>query len=252
MWLGYCLVFLLLISHAIPFSAQDLPVRIPKVLYSCDTAGVLGCFPLIRNGDKSYELGNTSKATLVGEEATVAVDQFSAEKIVIHYKDAEKTAIFTGRLLGALVQGTVTSTTRAGGKTIQLDGKWTALVVGEAADFAQVSSRMPAVMNVCQTNDDDRGLPREDCFTWSWDAKSPAFAGNFLTVERFDQGGVRIMGSSQHGTAVLAAYSGKMEGSRIQGTIEYFSGDGHNWSGTWTASLTPAGKTQGSGIDAKF
>ena len=232
---GICTLLLFLSAVLLCF-AQNKPVRIPKVLYSCDTAGVLGCFPLLRSGDNSYVLGNTSKASLSGEDATIEVQQHDAVEIVIAYKDMDKSAIFSGRLAANQVQGAVISSTTAGGKVVKLDGKWVALVVNEAADFAQISSHVPVTMNVCQTNDDDRNT-REDCFSWSWDPKSAVFAGNLMTIERFDQHGVSITGISQHGTAVLAAYTGKLDGNKIQGNVDYFSGDGNKWSGKWTATF---------------
>jgi hypothetical protein len=240
MWLGRFLISFFFLSSITACFSQNEPARIPKVLYSCDTAGVLGCFPLIRNGDKNYVLGNAAKASLSGEEATIAVEQHDAVEIVISYKDLDKSAIFSGRLMGNRVQGAVVSSTSAGGKIVKLDGKWIALAVTEAADFSQISSRLPAVMNVCQTNDDDRNATKEDCFTLSWDVTNPVFAGNLMTIERFDEHAVSIMGMSQHGTGVLAAYSGKLDGNRIHGTVDYFSGDGHNWAGKWTASFEPA------------
>jgi len=187
----------------------------------------------------TYVLGNTANASLVGEEATIHVEQHDAVEMVLSYKDMDKSAIFSGRLAGNRVQGAVVSSTSAGGKIVKLDGKWIALVVNEAADFSQISSRVPTEMNICQTNDDDRNAVKEDCFIWSWEQKSSVFAGNLLTIERFDDHGVSITGMSQHGTAVLAAYTGKLEGSKIRGTVDYFSGDGHNWAGKWTASFTP-------------
>jgi len=64
-----------------------------------------------------------------------------------------------------------------------------------------------------------------------------------MTIEQFDQHGVSITGISQHGTAMLAAYTGKMTGNKIQGNVDYFSGDGHNWSGKWTGTFeAPAPK----------
>jgi hypothetical protein len=227
-------ISLLLISSGVFSAAQNHPARIPKVLYSCDTAGVLGCFPLVRDGDKSYTLGNPSKAGFAGE-ATITVERFDAGGIALSYKDdANKTATFTGKLQGGRIQGTATSTTMTGAKGVKLDGKWFALVVTDATDL---SSRLPAVMNVCQTNDDDSGSPKEDCFSWSWDAKSPVFAGNLVTMERFDAGVVIITGMNQRGTGGLAAYTGKIEGGRILGTVDYFSGDGQTWKGKWTATF---------------
>lgn len=234
LWLGIWLFF----ATAFVSFAQSKPVRIPKILYSCDTGGVLGCFPLLRSGDNAYVLGNTSKASLSGEDAAIEVQQHDAVEIVIGYKDMDKSAIFSGRLAGNRVQGAVVSSTSAGGKIVKLDGKWVALVVNEAADFAQIASRIPVTMNVCQTNDDDRNM-KEDCFTWSWDPQNAVFTGNLMTIERFDQHGVSITGISQHGTAVLAAYTGKIDGNKIQGNVDYFSGDGNNWSGKWAATFTP-------------
>jgi hypothetical protein len=239
LWLGRCFVAFLFLFFVPGCFAQNKPARIPKILYSCDTAGVLGCFPLLRNGDAAYVLGNTSKASLVGEEATITVEKHDAVEIVLSYKDLDKSAILSGRLTGNRVQGAVVSSTSAGGKIVKLDGKWIALVVAEAVDFSQISSRVPTEMNICQTNDEDRNVAKEDCFTWSWDPKSPVFRGSQMTVERFDAGGVSITGMSQHGTVVLAAYAGKLEGNKISGTVDYISGDGHNWAGKWTASFTP-------------
>jgi hypothetical protein len=245
MWLGrYFISFFLVCSFSACF-AQTKSARIPKVLYSCDTAGVLGCFPLLRSGEQAYVLGNTSKASLAGEEASITVEQHDAVEIVISYRDMDKSAIFSGRLAGNRIQGSAVSSTTVSGKVVKLDGKWIAIVVNEAADFSQISSRIPVTMDVCQTNDDDRNA-KQDCFTWSWDPNSAVFGGNLMTIEKFDAHGVSITGISQHGTAVLAAYTGKLDGNRIQGDVDYFSGDGHNWTGKWTATFvlaaTPAQK----------
>lgn len=236
-WLGIWLALLLLISCVVVAFAQDKSLRIPKILYSCDTAGVLGCFPLLRNGDNTYVLGNTSNASLSGEEAEITVMQHDAVEIVIGYKDMDKAAIFSGRLMGNRVQGSAISSAATAGKVVKVDGKWIALVVNEAAEFSQISSRIPVNMNVCQSNDDDRNAANDDCFAWSWDPKSAAFTGNRMTIERFDDHGVSITGISQHGTAMLAAYTGKLNGNKIQGAVDYFSGDGHSWSGKWTATF---------------
>jgi len=237
-WLGIWLASLLFVSSVVSFGQNKSP-RIPKVLYSCDTAGVLGCFPLLRSGENAYVLGNTSNASLAGEEADISVMQHDAVELVISYKDMDKSAIFSGRITGNLVQGSAVSSTAAGGKIIKVDGKWIALTVNEAADFSQFASRIPVTMNICQTNDDDRNAVSEDCFAWSWDPKSPAFTGTRMTIERFDDHGVSITGISQHGTAMLAAYTGKVSGNKIQGTVDYFSGDGHNWTGKWMATFEP-------------
>ena len=37
---------------------------------------------------------------------------------------------------------------------------------------------------------------------------------------------------SQHGTVSTTAYTGKLEGNKIRGTVDYFSGDGHGF-GEW-------------------
>ena len=237
MWLGIWLASLLFVSSFVAIFAQNKPPRIPKVLYSCDTAGVLGCFPLLRSGEDAYVLGNTSNATLIGEEAEIAVVKHDAVEIVISYKDMDKSAIFSGRIAGNRVQGSAVSSASIAGKTVKVDGKWLALSVNESADFNEIASRIPVVMNVCQTNDDDRNTTSEDCFPWSWDPKSATFTGGRMTIERFDEHGVSITGMSQHGTAMLAAYSGKLSGTKIQGTVDYFSGDGHSWSGKWTATF---------------
>jgi hypothetical protein len=192
---------------------------------------------MMRNGERSYALGNVSEARLAGEEGTIAVEKFDADEIVITYKDADKEAKFTGQLVGNRIQGLVASNVLAGGKTVKLFGKWTALAVADSSESAQMSSHVPMVMNVCQTNDDNHASEKEDCFSWSWDPKSPVFAGNLMTLERFDAGGVVITGMSQHGTGGLASYSGKLNGNKIQGTVDYFSGDGHQWTGKWTASF---------------
>jgi len=189
MWSGRGFIWLLFFSSDLLSAGQNQPTRIPKVLYSCDTAGVMGCFPLVRNGDRSYALGNLSK-TGFGGEATVLVEQFATGSIVLSYKDdADKTATFTGKLQDSRIQGAVASTIMAGGKPVKLDGKWIALAVMDAPDFSQISSHMPAMMNVCQTNDDDRNSPKESCFNWSWDPKNPVFAGNLVTVESISSRG---------------------------------------------------------------
>lgn len=240
MWLGILFTSLLFLSSVLVAFAQNKPPRIPKILYSCDTAGVLGCFPLLRSGEHAYVLGNTSNASFAGEDASIEVEQHDAVEIVISYKDMDKSGIFSGRLSGNRVQGSAVSSSSTGGKVVKLDGKWVALVVNEAADFSQIASRIPVMMNVCQTNDDDRNSAKDNCFTWSWDPKSAVFTGNLMTIERFDDHAVSITGISQHGTAVLAAYTGKLNGNRIQGNVEYFSGDGHNWAGKWTATFEPS------------
>jgi hypothetical protein len=226
------------VSSGLPLTAQSHPIPVPKILYSCDTAGILGCFPLMRNGEKSYALGNVSKASLVGEEAAIAVEKFDGTEIVINYKDIDKTATFSGQIAGNRVQGVAVSNASAGGKMVKVGGRWTALAVIEPPDFTQIKPHMPLLMNVCQSNDDSNSS-KDDCFTWSWDSRSPVFAGNLLTVERFDNGGVVILGMNQHGTGGLAAYTGKIESGRIQGTVDYYSGDGHTWTGKWTATFMP-------------
>ena len=242
-WLGIWLASLLFISAVVLSFGQNKSPRIPKILYSCDTAGVLGCFPLLRSGENAYVLGNTSNASLTGEDANIAVMQHDTVEIVISYKDMDKSAIFSGRMVGNRVLGSAISSASAGGKVVKVDGKWIALVVNEAADFSQMATHVPVTMNVCQTNDDDRNAANEDCFTWSWDPKNAAFTGSRMTIERFDDHGVSITGMSQHGTAMLAAYTGKITGTKIQGNVDYFSGDGHNWSGKWTATFeSPARK----------
>src|SRR5262249_12946857 len=116
MWLGIWLASLLFASAVVFAFAQNKSPRIPKVLYPGDPVGVLGCFPLLRNGENAYVLGNTSNASLAGEEADIAVMQHDAVEIVISYKDMDKTAIFSGRIEGNHVQGSAVSSASAGGK----------------------------------------------------------------------------------------------------------------------------------------